>query len=175
MVQASLILQEFHQIGVTDVVGLPDNCSAALIRSLVEDSEIPFHAVTREGEAFALAAGLWIGNRNPLVLIQNTGLLESGDSLRGTLQRMRIPVVCLITYRGFARSRQSLAETLDVERLSRPELDSVALLTEPTLKAWSLSFDFLNSDQDIGKLATAYAKAQEVSGPVALLLTQDTE
>ena len=85
MAQAQLVLDALHRHGVTDVVSLPDNSSAALLLLLRESADIRLHSVTREGEAFALAAGLWMGGRNPLVLIQNTGLLESGDSLRGTL------------------------------------------------------------------------------------------
>ena len=49
--------------------------------------------VCREGEAWAIAAGLWIGGARPLVVIQNTGLFESGDSLRNALLRSRAAAV----------------------------------------------------------------------------------
>ncbi len=131
--------------------------------------------MTREGEAFALAAGLWMGGRNPLVLIQNTGLLESGDSLRGTLLRMRIPVVCLVTYRGYAKLARwgSPAPEPTAEILGRPDLDSVAVMTEPTLRAWGVPFDFLHTDDDVAKISAAFAQAQQRSAPVAVLVTQD--
>jgi sulfopyruvate decarboxylase subunit alpha len=177
MARAELILQELRKCGVTDVAGLPDNSSAALIQLLHQDRMIRLHPVTREGEAFALAAGLWIGGRNPLVLIQNTGLLESGDSVRGTVLRMRIPILALITYRGYAKMQKYaglLPDTLDAEILSRPDLDSVALMTEPTLKAWGLPFEFLHTDEDIPKISAAFQRAQDCMCPVALLVTRDT-
>ena len=93
---------------------LPDNCTAALFHELADDPDIYLINVTREGEAFATAAGLWMGGQNPLVLIQNTGFLESGDALRGTLTRMRIPVVLLVSYRGY-KSLMNPAPTMTYE------------------------------------------------------------
>jgi sulfopyruvate decarboxylase subunit alpha len=110
------------------------------------------------------------------VLIQNTGLLESGDSLRGTLLRMRLPIVCLITYRGYAKlaTLAAIPTNLDAEILSRAALDSVALMTEPTLRAWGLPFDFLHTDEDLLNLSAAFDKARALSAPVAVLITRDT-
>jgi sulfopyruvate decarboxylase subunit alpha len=174
MAQAQLVLDVFCRHGVTDVVSLPDNSSAALLALLRQSADIRLLSVTREGEAFALAAGLWLGGRNPVVLIQNTGLVESGDSLRGTLVRMRIPVVCLVTYRGYAKlARLGAPPDPGPEVLSRPDLDSVAVITEPTLRAWGIPFDFLHTDEDLAKISTAFAQVQKLSAPVAVLVTQD--
>ncbi|MBM3804881.1 MAG: hypothetical protein FJW26_21555 [Acidimicrobiia bacterium] len=174
MVQAQLVLDVLYRHAVTDVVSLPDNASAGLVTLIREADDMRLLSVTREGEAFALAAGLWIGGRNPVVLIQNTGLLESGDSLRGTLMRMRIPVVCLVTYRGYAKLARWNGAALEPspEVLSRPDMDSVAVVTEPTLRAWGLWFDFLRTD-DVVKISTAFAQAKQLSAPVVLLVTQD--
>jgi sulfopyruvate decarboxylase subunit alpha len=175
MAQAQLVLDVLSRHGVTDVVSLPDNSSAAMLALLRHQStDIRLLSVTREGEAFAMGAGLWMGGRNPVVLIQNTGLLESGDSLRGTLVRMRIPVVCLVTYRGYAKfARLAAPPDPGPEVLSRPDLDSVAVMTEPTLRAWGVPFDFLHTDEDIPKISAAFAQVQKLSAPVAVLVTQD--
>ena len=139
MIRAGLILDELRRQQVTDVLGVPDNASKALLDLLAAEPAVRLLTVTREGEAFAIASGLWVGGRTPVVLIQNTGLLEAGDALRGTATRMRVPLVCLVTVRGHARMAalglRPSAEALDAELLSRPDLDSVALLTEPTLRA----------------------------------------
>jgi sulfopyruvate decarboxylase subunit alpha len=177
MAKAELILQELKDCGVTHVIGLPDNSSATLLALLSEGSEILTVPVTREAEAFGVAAGLWIGGKAPLVLIQNTGLLESGDSFRGTVMRMRIPLVCLITYRGYSKRGglrfDPIAEYLNAESLSRPDLDSAALITEPTLKAWGIPFDFLHQDTDIPKISDASKRARALSQPVAILITNN--
>jgi sulfopyruvate decarboxylase TPP-binding subunit len=167
--RANLVLEELRRNAVTHVVGLPDNSSATVFALLNSKEEPQLLTVTREGEAFAMAAGLWVGGKKPVVLIQNTGLLESGDGLRGTVIRMRIPLVCLVTFRGYATLNKSTLSP-SPEILSRPELDSVAVLTEPTLKAWGLEYDFLSNDADTSKISDAFDQAQTLSHPVALLI-----
>ena len=176
MANARLIVDELLRRGVSHVVGVPDNTSKALFERLHAEPGIRVLTVTREGEAFAVAAGLWVGGAHPVVLIQNTGLLESGDALRGTAMRMRVPLVCLVTYRGYAKlaALQQRPARLDGAWLGRPDLDSTALVTEPTLQAWGLPFDFLHEDADLGKLGTAFEEARRLEQPVALLVTRDT-
>jgi sulfopyruvate decarboxylase subunit alpha len=175
MLSARLVLEELKACGVTFCVGLADTASAALAALLENDRSVRFVAVTREGEAFALASGLWIGGRTAAVLVENTGLLESGDALRGTAQRMRVPVLCLITYRGYSKmvgqKMPPPSEPWDPDQLSRPDLDSAALVTEPTLKAWGVPFEFLDSDADLPRISQAFSRAQRESRPVALLVT----
>jgi sulfopyruvate decarboxylase TPP-binding subunit len=176
MVLAKSVLQELRKCGVTHVIGVPDNTSAALFHLLGTAPEIKLLPVTREGEAFAIASGLWIGGKNPVVLIQNTGFFESGDGYRGTALRMRIPLACLITYRGYRKLKRyplDCSADLDAETYSRPELDSAAIFTEPTLKAWGLPFDFLHHEEDVPKISWALSEARAQSRPVALLVTVD--
>jgi sulfopyruvate decarboxylase TPP-binding subunit len=178
MAQAQLILDELKKWNVTHVLSVPDNSSKALLDLLWADGTIQVILVTREGEAFATAAGLWVGGKTPVVLIQNTGFLETGDALRGTAMRMRVPLVCLITYRGYAKlaasGLQVSPEILDAELLSRPDLDSTAILTETTLKAWGIPFDFLHEDADAPQISEAFRKAQALEQPVVVLMTKDT-
>ncbi|MBM3840934.1 MAG: hypothetical protein FJ398_23865 [Verrucomicrobia bacterium] len=178
MPQARLILDELKRLNVTHVLSVPDNSSKALLNLLWADQTIEVVLVTREGEAFAIAAGLWTGGKIPVVLIQNTGLLETGDALRGTAIRMRVPLLCLVTYRGYAKLAASglkvSPKVLSADLLSQAGLDSAAVLTEPTLKAWGVPFDFLHEDSDVPRISEAFRKAQSLGQPVALLITRDT-
>lgn len=174
---ARAVLSALKACGVTHVISLPDNSSAALLALLNSEDSVRLVRVTREGEAFALASGLWIGGSVPAVVVQNTGFLESGDAFRGTALRMRIPLLCLIGYRGYAKMRKRpalpAASGGDADEFSRADMDSAALVTEPTLRAWGLPFDFLHSDSDLEKVSGAFARAQAESRPVALLVTAD--
>ncbi len=146
---------------------------------------------TREGEAMALASGLWLGGARPVVLIQNTGLLEAGDGLRGTASRMGAPLLLLVTCRGYARTRARGVElgrmesgegeldarrggpdpgTLDRQDLVRPDMDSVALMTEPTLRAWGIPYEVMRDEEDPEPLARAWNRAWAQERPVAVLL-----
>lgn len=178
MLSAARILEELKQGQVSHIVGIPDNASAALFSLLSRDAEVELLTVTREGEAFALAAGLWVGGKIPAVLIQNTGLLESGDSVRGTVVRMRIPLLCLVTFRGYAKLTERERDPkrpFSPEQLSRPELDSAALITIPTLKAWSIPYHLLRCDEDLVHIRTAMEQARQNSFPVTLLLAASTQ
>lgn len=171
MLTTRRVLETFKQLGITHVVGIPDNSTAALFHELADDPDIYLITVTREGEAFAIAAGLWIGGQRPLIVIQNTGLLESGDALRGTLIRMRIPVVCLVSYRGF-KSLPTPPPPLTPEELSRRDLDSVAVLLEPTLRAWALSYELVSDNAELEKVISAQQRALEQNFPHAIVITE---
>ena len=128
---------------VTHVVGLPDNTLGPLFDLLLGHETVTLVTVTREGEAFAVASGLWLGGASPLVAIQNTGLLEAGDSLRGTALRMAAPIPMIVSGRGYAKMRRAdLTPDVDrtLELLTRADVDSAALFTEPTLDAWGVPY-----------------------------------
>ena len=61
MASARLIIEQLCAGGITHVVALPDNASKALLEELAAQPNIRVVGVTREGEAWAVAAGLWIG------------------------------------------------------------------------------------------------------------------
>jgi sulfopyruvate decarboxylase TPP-binding subunit len=175
--RADVLLEAIaSSLAPTHAVGLPDNASAALFSLFAHHPRIRSVAVTREGEAFAVAAGLWVGGARPFVVIQNTGLLESGDALRGTAVRMGVPLVFVVTYRGYARAvaQQALpaAPPFGAEALVDPRVDSVALHTEPTLHAWGIPHLRYESDDDRPKVEVAARQARDEARPVALLLTR---
>ncbi len=173
--KASVMADALREVGVSHVVGLPDNASAALFEELARDDEIEVIRVTREGEAFAIASGLWVGGGAPVVLVQNTGLLESGDSLRGTAIRMGVPLLCLVTYRGIRTlphrrpTRKMKRPTRDA--LVRSDIDSAAVVTEPTLEAWGIPFNHYESDDHRARIHDAWLLAHTEERPVVLLVT----
>src|SRR5262245_62716936 len=78
---AAGVLSALKRCGVTHLVWLPDSEAGFLYEALQRDPDIALVPVCREGEAMAVALGLTIAGRRPAVVIQNTGLLESGDSV----------------------------------------------------------------------------------------------
>jgi sulfopyruvate decarboxylase subunit alpha len=173
--KVSRIIDALEACGVTHLLGVPDNTSAALFLACAERTDLRLITVTREGEAFAIASGLWLGGAVPALVIQNTGLLESGDAYRGTALRMRVPLLCLVTVRGYAALERAATETRaspTPDDLGRADLDSAALLMEPTLRAWSLPFEYLHEDADVDRIPAAFRRAGAESRPVAVLITR---
>ena len=67
------VLQEMKQNGVTHVVWLPDSETNWLYLLMQAEPSLQLVAVSREGLAFSIAAGLSVGGKTPIILIQNTG------------------------------------------------------------------------------------------------------
>ena len=97
------VMQQMKRNGVTDIVWLPDSETNWLFLLMQADPDLRLVGVTREGHAASIAAGLYAGGRKPMILIQNTGMMESGDSIRGWLLGLNVPVVLMVGYRGWTR------------------------------------------------------------------------
>ncbi len=162
--------------GITHIVGIPDNTSGPLFDAITRHPTLRLVTVTREGEAFAIASGLWLGGASPLVVIQNTGLLEAGDSIRATAVRMGAAIPMLITGRGYAKMEKaglSPETPRTAELLTRAEVDSTALLTEPTLDAWGIPFRRCEGEQDpVKAIAATIAQAQAEGRPTAVVMAR---
>src|ERR1035437_3658377 len=102
------LVGEMKKNGVTHVATLPDSETNWLYLLMKAERSLTIVAVSREGLAFSMAAGLSVGGKTPLILIQNTGLMESGDSLRGWALGLKIPVVVMVGYRGWTRHGATL-------------------------------------------------------------------
>lgn len=167
-------------LGVTHLVTVPDNTSAPILDALSADaaggSDLGLRVIyaTREGEAMGLASGLWLGGARPVILIQNTGLLEAGDGLRGTASRMGAPLLLLVTCRGYAKARalglDPASVPMDRDTLTRDDLDSVAHMTETTLRAWGIPFTYLKDPENLEAIERAWTHAHREDRPVALLV-----
>ncbi|MEK7361234.1 MAG: thiamine pyrophosphate-binding protein, partial [Pseudomonadota bacterium] len=99
-----IVLREMRKNGVTHVVWLPDSETNWLYTLMLAEPSLSLIAVAREGLAFSAAAGLYAGGKTPIILIQNTGLMEAGDSMRGWALGLNIPVVMMVGYRGWTKN-----------------------------------------------------------------------
>ena len=77
------VVEELKKNKISHVVWLPDSETNFLFQLLDNEPTLDLVPVCREGETMAIAAGLWVGGKRPIVLIQNTGVFEAGDSIRG--------------------------------------------------------------------------------------------
>jgi sulfopyruvate decarboxylase TPP-binding subunit len=157
MIQSGEVFLEIKGNGVTHVVGVVDNGSRSLYQKLRDDPDIRLVPVAREGEAFALAAGLYIGGAKPMVVIQNTGFFESGDAYRGTVLNMAVPLVMILGYRGY--------ETMS----GAGPVDTAATCFEPVLKAWGIPYTMMYSSGDSGLISEAFSRSEKLSLPVAVI------
>ena len=100
------IIEELKKNSFTHVVWLPDSETNFMYQLLTSEPTLDLVPVCREGETMAIAAGLWVGGKKPVVLIQNTGIFEAGDSIRGLGLDVNQPLVMLVGYRGLEPPRR---------------------------------------------------------------------
>ena len=150
------IIEELKKNNFTHVVWLPDSETNFMYQLLTNEPTLDLVPVCREGETMAIAAGLWVGGMQPVVLIQNTGIFESGDSIRGLGLDINQPLVMLVGYRGWSRHGITT--------------DSAARFIEHILHAWGISYYLIETDDDAGRITSALEEAERTNKPVAVLV-----
>lgn len=155
---ARLTIDEIVRLGFTHVIAIPDSESRLLCEAAAAHERLSYLTPCREGEGIAIAAGLWVGGAKPLLVIQNTGLMEAGDALRGCGIGPRVPLQMLIGWRGYAGASQG----------TQP-VDSAYPYTEPILDAWQIPYEHLMSNDDIGVIASMDERANRTSKPAAVI------
>ena len=150
------IIDQFKQNDVTHVIWLPDSETNFMYELMTREEGLKIVPVCREGEAMAIAAGIWVGGQKPVVLIQNTGMFESGDSIRGLGIDLEFPLVMMFGYRGW--TRHGITK------------DSAARFTEPILHAYGINYYLIESNDDVGRISDAFEEAERTRKPVACLL-----
>jgi sulfopyruvate decarboxylase subunit alpha len=151
------IVAEFESLAITHVVWLPDSTLGQWEESLSAAPRPSLVRVCREGEAWALAAGLYLGGARPIVMIQCTGLFESGDSLRNAVHDYGLPLFAIIGYRS---------------ALNPSANDSARTFTEPNLKSWELDYRLIDAPDKRSELATHYKTCRKAHRPGVVLIAE---
>ena len=71
-----IIVNQLLSNQVTHVVWLPDTETSFMYNKILANPCLDIVQVCREGEAIAVGIGLWVGGKNPVVMVQNTGFFE---------------------------------------------------------------------------------------------------
>ncbi len=86
--------------GIDFFTGVPCSLVASVIAEL--ERRGLYHGETREDAALGVAAGAYLGGRLPMVVMQNSGLGVSLNALGSLHILYRVPVLLLVTWRGYA-------------------------------------------------------------------------
>ncbi|MGL4555842.1 MAG: hypothetical protein ACRC33_32130 [Gemmataceae bacterium] len=154
MITGPELVAALRDAGVTDVPWLPDSELGRWEDALAAAGSPRLIRVCREGEALAIAAGLLIGGKAPLVMIQCTGLFEAGDSLRNVVHDLGLPVRVMVGVRSWlAHQKQATGDTCP-------------RFTVPVVEAWGIPYRWLDGT------AADLAAALSEPGPRLYLLPE---
>ena len=153
------ISELFEQLGITHVVTVPDSTVGQWQDAIERRGATRIVRVCREGEAWQVAAGLTLGGAKPIVLIQCTGLFESGDALRNAVHDWKLPIFSMIGYRSYLNQ-----DTLPG--------DTCLVFTEPVLDAWKIDYKLITSSSQFSSLAEHYHGCRDAQRAGAILIAE---
>jgi sulfopyruvate decarboxylase TPP-binding subunit len=154
------VVTALKECGVTHVIWIPDSELGTWEPALSASRDIQLIRVCREGEAMIVAAGLLLGGRRPVVIIQCTGLFEAGDALRNAVHDMKLPLFLIVGLRSYYAHQQGATR------------DTCPIFAEPILKTWQIPYELFDRRHTATDLAAAYRQALAEHRPGAVLVAE---
>jgi len=152
------IVATLEGLGVSHVIWVPDSATGPWEPALESSRRLKLIGVCREGEAWPLAAGLYLGGRSPLVVMQTTGLFESGDALRNVLLDLKLPIFSLVGVRNGLASHSR---------------DSAKLFAEPIVSAWGIDAVWIGQEADKRLLGEQFRQCRKSKRPGMALFAEE--
>ncbi len=160
MLDGPSVVAALERVGVTHVVWIPDSELGTWESALRTSSKLSLVRVCREGEAFTLAAGLHLGGKKPIVMVQCTGLFEAGDALRNVVHDMKLPIFFVVGIRSwYLQQKGATADTCPV-------------FAEPIVNTWQIPYRLLTNQHTADDLASAYLEAHEAGRSGCVLIAE---
>ena len=160
MLDGSSVAAALQECGVTHIVWVPDSDIGTWEPALLAAPNLTLVRVCREGEAIAVAAGLHLGGKQPVVIMQCTGFFEAGDALRNCIHDLKLPLFLVVGVRSYlAHCRGATADTCPV-------------FAEPVVRAWQLPYTLLDEQHTAVDLAAAYRKTRDEGRAGAVLMAE---
>lgn len=152
-------LQGLKGRGFNPLVEVPCSSLAPLISAAEADKGIDLINPANEAIALGIASGAYLAGKKPVLLMQNSGLLNTLNGLTSLNQIYEIPVLMLISWRGFGPDA--------------PEHFLVGRDLEKYLKTFGLAYSILKENDPESSLLDADQYLTRHSQPYALLVKPD--
>ena len=94
------MIQILKRKGFNFFTGVPCSLFGETFKVLHQEKDPPYIPASREDEAVGIACGAYMGNRLPVVLMQNSGLGNCLNALTSLSLIYKMPSLLLITWRG---------------------------------------------------------------------------
>ncbi len=162
-VPASVLHEQISGLGVTHILTVPDTHQKSLLAELSVDPAFSYHVLSTEDEALCVNAGLWMGGKEPLVVIQNVGLFAAMNALRGVAMDLKVPTCMLVGQ--YAR---------DVTVPVPENANSAVRLIESVLQTLDVPCYVIDRVDQVGVIPVAFAQSREERRPTVVLISAPT-
>ena len=97
------ITEDLVAAGISFVTTVPCKQLAGVIDEIDQHPDIYHIPSNKEDEGMGLCAGAWMGGKRPAIIMQNTAIGVTINTLATLIQYYRMPLPMLISYRGELR------------------------------------------------------------------------
>jgi len=154
------IIREITASGIEFVVSVPDiTTSEGLLRPLAQRATPRLIRVCKEDEGIGICAGLAYTGRRALLLIQQTGMLDSINAIRGVAVEYALPICMMV---GLLEKEPGVPP--------RQSRRYGVRIVEPILDAMSIPYHEIETDEDTGVIKPAIDEAYAAGRPVVMLI-----
>jgi len=154
------IIAALKSAGVGFVAALPDiTTSAGLLWPLSRDNEIRLVRLAKEDEGVSICAALAVCERRAVLLMQQTGLLDSINNIRASAVEYRQPVCMIVGLLG-----------KEPDRAPAQSARYGVRIIVPILEAMGIDHILIEGSDDVARLAPAIDRAYGASRPLVALI-----
>ena len=158
--RGSSIIAEIKASRIEFVLSVPDiTTSEGLLHPLSQGSAPRLIRVCKEDEGVGICAGLAYTGRRSLLLIQQTGLLDSINAVRGVAVEYALPICMMV---GLLEKEPGIPP--------RQSRRYGVRIVEPILDAMGIAYHEIEEEADVAKIRPAIDDAYAQSRPVVLLI-----
>lgn len=160
MIEADKFIAAAKSHSFSSYTGVPCSFLTPFINHVINDEKLNYICSANEGDAIATAAGMAIGGKRTIVMLQNSGLGNAVNPITSLLYTFKIPVLLIITLRG------------DPEMNDEPQHELMGKITEDLLDLMEIAWEYFpdNSDKISPALTRAVNHMSEKSHPYAFVV-----
>ena len=159
------VIAAIRGAGVEFVVSVPDIVtSEGLLRPIAADASLRLVRVCKEDEGVSICGALSYCERRALLLMQQTGLLDSINAVRAIAVEYELPVCMMVGLQG-----------KEPELMPRESTRYGVRIVEPLLDAMGVDHHLLQAPAHVAAIGPAIERAYALSRPVVFLVGRSPE
>ena len=154
------ILQSIKQAGVEFIISVPDIVTSdGLLWPISNDPEFSLVRVCKEDEGVSICGAMSYNNTRALLLMQQTGLMDSLNAIRAIGVDYQLPVCMMVGLQGKEADR-------------KPEdSDSYGVrIIQPVLQAMQIAYRVIEEPQDVQHIKTDIDQAYQSSSTFIFII-----
>ena len=165
VVRGADIIATIKRSGISTVVALPDIVTSDhLLWPISRDPQLRLIRVCKEDEGVSICSGLGYAGVPSVLLMQQTGLFDSLNCIRGVVMEYGFGLCAIVGLQGMESDRDP------------PQSEKYGVkVVEPVLDAMGIAHGRLTLRGDEARIAPAFERARATRKPFIFLVTRTPE